>query len=86
MHEVHGQVADEAVAEIDVETAVFAKGAMQGDEHHVALPPVHGVQVHQRRVDLPHLMTATREGALVFATVAQGERGGRVVAVPMRCE
>ncbi|MEZ4394614.1 MAG: hypothetical protein R3A48_26370 [Polyangiales bacterium] len=31
-------------------------------------------------------VTATREGALVFATVAQGERGGRVVAVPMRCE
>lgn len=31
-------------------------------------------------------VTATPLGALVFATIAQGERGGRVVAVPMRCE
>lgn len=31
-------------------------------------------------------VVATRAGALVFATVAQGADGGVVVAVPMRCE
>jgi hypothetical protein len=31
-------------------------------------------------------VTPTRQGALVFTTVAQGDRGGRVVAVPIRCQ